>query len=107
MQKPVADGAAELSIEEVIGFWAIFSVSGSGDSCHISLNRLPEADGYGVFIEKCSIAALSRATEWRPTRDGFDLRDGSHASVARFRRIGVDRFEATDGAYRMERASLS
>ncbi len=94
------------SVDDVVGYWRIADRK-AGGQCVISLNRLRQGADYGVHIERCGIAALSKAVAWRPVEGGFVLNDGAGVALARFRQLGVDAFISTDDAYHLDRAPIS
>lgn len=94
-----------LSTEDVFGLYALRRADGTG-ACRIALNRVPTEGGYGVVLDRCDLDVVRGATDWTPTRGGFELLRGSGPTL-RFRQTGVDDFETIDGAYRLSRAPMA
>ncbi|WP_349312108.1 AprI/Inh family metalloprotease inhibitor [Brevundimonas subvibrioides] len=92
-----------LDVEAVTGLWNLVPLTGD-KTCTLALNGMFVEGGFGVFLERCSIAAMAGVRAWRPTTQGFELLTADASVALAFRRTGVDSFASTDGALRLTRA---
>ena len=101
--------ALPVNPEEVSGLWALHTSDRPDDSeCRIALQKTPQGDGFGVYLEGCEKTAIARVAGWRIIDGLVALTDAGGEPVLRFRRTGLNRMEAETGGvtYRLEPAAM-
>ena len=95
--------------EDFYGFWALYASDRPDDrDCRLSLQKTPQGEGFGVYLEGCEETAIARVAGWRIIEGTAALTDAGGATVLRFRRTGPNRLEAETGGvtYRLEPAAM-
>lgn len=91
--KPAASEGSTV-LEAALGFWSV-SIDGAS-ACYMTLNRLAEAGGNGVYLERCSDEALASVAAWRSDGHALELIDGQGVVVARLSQPAVDSWQGQD-----------
>lgn len=106
-ETPMPETAASLTLEDVMGYWALTGPDGA--DCRVALQPTPAGEDYGVLVEACAVEAILGAARWRLDGDGFEVLASDGAVLARFTSKGPDAYDGRgpDGAtYALERAAV-